>query len=218
MNIKAAFSQSKWLAWMTAGMVAWSLLIFNRKHKHLDVIWSFLLRVCACSYLCFIHSCGTTMTVWLLNGTWYNTISCVYMQCISFNLCRLSTTGALESNTEYEEKLKSKTKSEKDMFALAWKIEELKQFCSECRSLRTEINVVMDLVGNPASGSEQHVNIPCRLTVLRDRLCAVVKATYRYRRKPATHVFVFMISPEHRRQKPYAIPVQCVSCASLNEK
>lgn len=140
---------------------------------------------------------------------------CLYAMLI---LCRLSTTGALESNTEYEEKLKTKTKSEKDMFALAWQIEELKQLCSECRSLRTEINVVMDLVGNPVSGSEQHVNIPRRLTVLRDRLCAVVKATYRYRRKPATHVFVFMISPEHRRQKPYAIPVQCVSCTSLNEK
>lgn len=64
------------------------------------------------------------------------------------------------------------------MFALAWQIEELKELCSECCTLTTEVNAITDLVGNPVSGSEQHVNITRWLTVLRDRLCVMIKAVY----------------------------------------
>ena len=40
---------------------------------------------------------------------------------------------------------------------------------------------------------------------------------YRHKRQVATHVFVIMISPEDRRVKPYALPVQLVSYAGLNQ-
>lgn len=40
---------------------------------------------------------------------------------------------------------------------------------------------------------------------------------YHYKRQAATHVFVIMISPEDRRVKPYALPVQLVSYAGLNQ-
>ena len=39
----------------------------------------------------------------------------------------------------------------------------------------------------------------------------------RFRRKPATHVFVFMISSELRDKKPYALPVKCIPYAGLTE-
>ena len=102
------------------------------------------------------------------------------------------------------------------MFAIAWKVEELKRLCAECRSLHTELNATMDLIRDPDTDFEQS-NIPRQLTDLRRRLSASLKATYKYKRTPASHVFVFMISPEQRNQKPYALPVQCIPCASLKE-
>ena len=56
----------------------------------------------------------------------------------------------------------------------------------------------------------QQLNIPRRLTAIRQRLSAIVKALYRWKRTAASHVFVFMISSELRNKKPYALPVQCV--------
>ena len=40
------------------------------------------------------------------------------------------------------------------MFAIAWKLEELKQLCAECRSLRTELNATMDLICDPDTDLE----------------------------------------------------------------
>ena len=40
----------------------------------------------------------------------------------------------------------------------------------------------------------------------------------RFRRKAATHIFVIMISSELRNRKPYALPVQCIPYAGLNEE
>ena len=135
--------------------------------------------------------------------------------CVCNWLC-CYTVGLLTVNAEYEEKLGQKNKSDKAMFAIAWKVEELKRLCAECRSLRTELNATMDLIRDPDTDFEQS-NIPRQLTDLRRRLSASLKATYKYKRTPASHVFVFMISPEKRNQKPYALPVQCIPCASLKE-
>ena len=124
--------------------------------------------------------------------------------------------GLLAVNTEYQVNLGNKNKSDKAMFATAWKVEELKQLCAECRSLCTELNITMDLVRDPDTDFQQS-SIPRRLTDLRRRLSALVKAAYKYRRNPASHVFVFMISPEQCNQKPYALPVQYIPCSSLKE-
>ena len=86
----------------------------------------------------------------------------------------------------------------------------------ECHYLHTELNVAMDLLRDP--GTDFHLsNIPRRLTKLRTRLSAIIKAVSKYERQPATHVFIFMISPEQRNQNLYALPVQCIPCASLKE-
>ena len=66
------------------------------------------------------------------------------------------------------------------MFGIVWKVEELKQLYAECRSLRTELNVIMDMVRDPETTFEQS-NVPRRLRNLRGRLSASVKATYKYR-------------------------------------
>ena len=60
-------------------------------------------------------------------------------------------------------------------------------------------------------------NVPRKLINIRSKLCEVIKRTAHFRRSPATHVFVFMISSEARSRKPYALPVQCVPYAGLKE-
>ena len=136
--------------------------------------------------------------------------------CVLSLLCCYPLIGLVKVSATYEEKLKKTNKSDKAMFAIAWQLEELKQLCTECRSLHTELNVTLELVCDPDTDFQQS-NIPRRLTNLRERLSAVVKASSKYRRQPASHVFVFMISPEQRNQKPYALPVQCIPCTSLKE-
>ena len=45
----------------------------------------------------------------------------------------------------------------------------------------------------------------------------MIKRIIRFKRKPATHIFIFMISSELREKKPYALPVQCISYAGMKE-
>ena len=82
--------------------------------------------------------------------------------------------------------------------------------------LRKSSTIFSDLLHDPDTDFQQS-NIPRRLTDLRGRLSALVKAAYKYRRNPASHVFVFMISPKQCNQKPYVLPVQCIRCSSLKE-
>ncbi len=122
----------------------------------------------------------------------------------------------MEANADYENKLKNAKKSDKTMFEAAWKVEELDRVCIECRSIRTELTVVLDGLRESES-TVQQLNIPRRLTAIRQRLSAIVKALYRWKRTAASHVFVFMISSELQNKKPYALPVQCVPCVGLKE-
>ena len=45
----------------------------------------------------------------------------------------------------------------------------------------------------------------------------MIKRIIRFKHKPATHIFIFMISSELREKKPYALPVQCISYAGMKE-
>lgn len=81
------------------------------------------------------------------------------------------------------------------MFTILWQLEELKQLCEEYHLLQVGLNVVLDLVRD-STVTVQQSNIPRRLTKARERLLAAVKALYKYKCQPATHVFLFMIAHE----------------------
>ena len=49
------------------------------------------------------------------------------------------------------------------------------------------------------------------------KISEVVQGIYRFKRTPATHCFVMMISSALRDRKPYAIPIQCFPYAGLKE-
>ena len=114
----------------------------------------------------------------------------------------------------YEKATQKKRQTDKALFSLAWQLEELRSMCEESRLLRAELTVVMDLLTSPAT-NRQSLNLPLRLSKIRERLHVSAKAASKYRRQAATHVFVFMISAERRNQKPYALLVRCVPNKSL---
>ena len=60
-------------------------------------------------------------------------------------------------------------------------------------------------------------NIPRKLTKIRSILCKVIQRMAHFRRSPATHIFVLMVSSDARDRKPYALPVQCLPYAGLKE-
>ncbi len=93
----------------------------------------------------------------------------------------------MKANADNEHKMKNAKMSDKSMFEAAWKVEELERVCIECRSLRTELTVVLDALRESESTFQQ-LNIPRRLTAIRQRLSAIVKALYRWKQTAASHV------------------------------
>ena len=48
-------------------------------------------------------------------------------------------------------------------------------------------------------------------------MCNII-GLYRHKRVAATHILAILISPECRNKKPYALPVQLIPYAGLNQK
>ena len=103
------------------------------------------------------------------------------------------------------------------MFSLSWDIEELKKLSSEGHSIRVELSSALDVVGSADLDLQQN-NLPRKLSSIRERLASFVKGITRFRRQPATHLFMIMISSDLRDCKPYALPVQCLPYAGMNEE
>ena len=93
-------------------------------------------------------------------------------------------------------------------------IEELKAINIEFRKICRDITCCLNVCGD---GSHQERNIPRKLTTIRSSLCGLIKRMAHFRRDPATHIFVLMVSSDTRDRKPYALPVQCVPYAGLKE-
>jgi len=100
------------------------------------------------------------------------------------------------------------------MFSLSWDIEELKSLNVEGRSIHHELLVCGEQC-TPDIFVEN--NVARKLTKIRERLLAFHRRTVHFRRSPASHVFVFMLSSDLRDRKPYALPVQCLPYGGLKE-
>jgi hypothetical protein len=120
-------------------------------------------------------------------------------------------TKALEkANTLYYEKQKAEV-SEKQLVDCCWVVKSLSDAVADGRSIVTEISSILDALDE----SQQSTNIPFRIREIVNRLKNFLKILTKHQRTPATHIFVFMISPEERIRKPYAIPIQCIPYTSL---
>ena len=100
------------------------------------------------------------------------------------------------------------------MFNLSWDVEELKVIFSEGSAIRGDIQACIELC---TADLFQPYNVPSKLASIRSRLLQFVKRVEHFKRVPASHIFVLMISAEQRNKKPYAVPVQCVPYAGLKE-
>ena len=122
----------------------------------------------------------------------------------------------MKSNSNYEQKLLSGNTSERVLLELLWDVDALKKLEDKARALETDFSVCLDLL-DLTEDQQVKENLPQKLSVLRTRLQDVIKGVFRWRRSPATHMFVLMISSELRNKKPYAVPVQCIPYAGIRE-
>ena len=90
------------------------------------------------------------------------------------------------------------------MHRLEWEVDELQHLLLECQGILRQFEEL-----------KHKINVP--LADLRARMRKFVKGIIRFRRTPASHIAVFMISDEERRRKPYAVPIQCVPYRGLTE-
>ena len=61
------------------------------------------------------------------------------------------------------------------------------------------------------------ISLANQISSLREKILSFIKAITKYRREPATHVLVVLISPEERNKKPYALAVQCIAYKSIED-
>lgn len=122
-------------------------------------------------------------------------------------------------NSNYEEKVREKQPghgSDSDLFTLSWEIEELNNLIKEIRKICPNIRSIIEHLGCPDFDMQQN-NIPRQLSNIRATLVKINKSVSQFKRSPATHMFVVMISSELRNRKPYALPLQCLPCSGLKE-
>ena len=118
----------------------------------------------------------------------------------------------------YEEKLGKESGQSKIMLSLAWNLDDLEQLNTLSCGLRVEVRSLLGVMEDVNSDPRpQELNVPQRLERVRKKLITLAKGVSRYRRESANHIFVFMISPESRAFKSYAVPVQCVPYVGMNE-
>ena len=114
-----------------------------------------------------------------------------------------------EANDNYSSKLASKHATNQALFSLGWKVDELSRLTELGRDVRVRSKTILDRLMNAECNLVQE-NIPKQLADLRSDAVCFIEGVTRSKRVAAIHLLVFMISPEDRQQKPYALPIQCL--------
>lgn len=102
------------------------------------------------------------------------------------------------------------------MFGLAWDVKELNDLNETGRELIVECTTLVDKLLDPSYDGITN-NLANQISTFRERVLSFVKSTTMYRREPATHILVVLISPEERNKKPYALAVQCIAYKSIRD-
>ncbi len=129
----------------------------------------------------------------------------------------MSLCSITNSSSEYEAKLAVRSTPEKVLYNLGWTVDELKRLNESGRKLLTEISTLVDNLSD-RSLDVVATNAARKVNSVREDMTAFIRDLSRHQRTMATHVFVVMISPESRSQKPYALPVQCIPYKGIDER
>ena len=121
---------------------------------------------------------------------------------------------AVEQRLHQLEKSKNKKAqpSSKSVTDLEWDVQELQFLLEECQWAGAR---AAELDALYSSGSEQRHST--ELSEFKKRTDSIVRGVVRKQREPASHVMVFMVSPEGRVRKPYAVPVQMLPYKGLKD-
>ena len=106
-----------------------------------------------------------------------------------------------------------------------WMQTDLETSLEECNKLVAQLELVLDkqltaeVDLKPTFGEVCHYTMKkfILISYVKIRECGpkVVGGATRLLRTPASHCLVFMISPEERTRKPYALPVQMLPCRGI---
>ena len=136
----------------------------------------------------------------------------------SANVIVISTfaIALIKATASYTEKQQAGKSNEKHLINLAWKMNELSMLNENGRKLLVDTKCLVDKFQNPCCDWVEG-NIPRQLSSLQQRVTTFIRGVTRHKRTAATHILVFMISPEERCLKPYALPVQCIPYKGLSD-
>lgn len=112
--------------------------------------------------------------------------------------------------------VKNKVQENQQIKQLAWDVKELSALNDAGRSLITEIEMLVSKMSDPMYDAVED-NLARKLTSTREKLVSFVRGVTKFKRTAATHILVVMISTEDRKQKPYAIPIQCLPYKGLKD-
>lgn len=124
--------------------------------------------------------------------------------------------GLTTSNDKYSEMHQTARHQEKVLINLAWEIRDLTELNQSGRTLLVDLKCLLDELEDESTDLVAE-NLPQTFSSVRKRLGVFIKGVTRHKRTAATHLLVFMISPEERNKKPYAIPVQCIPYSGLSD-
>ena len=119
-------------------------------------------------------------------------------------MCIIVSNIVLQSAKEHYETKQNEGKSGKEMFGLAWNVKELSDLNEVGRELTVECTTLVDKLLDPCYDSIAS-NLAKQICSFRERVLSYVKSVTKYRREPASHILVVLISPEGRNSKPYAL-------------
>ncbi len=132
-------------------------------------------------------------------------------------MCITFVTGPQEANPGNEDKLKAGKAMDKIILSLAWKVEDLKKLSEIGREILRKIDAIVEDAGGDAADCVWPIFRFNLITALQEKLVDLGTGVTRYRRQPASHLFVMMITFEVRNSKPYKLPIQAIPHAGLKE-
>ena len=145
-----------------------------------------------------------------------STHSACMLHVLVLHMYLIMLTDLRRTDKVYSEKQRSSRSGDKKLLHLAWKLKELADLNEEGRQLNIIISSLIEKLHSDQCDVVQD-NIPRQVSTVRERIYSFIRRLTRHKRTAATHILVFMISPEDRRRKPYAIPVQCIPYKSLTD-
>lgn len=109
----------------------------------------------------------------------------------------------------YAEKVNEGKATQKVLYRLSWDLKELETLLSNGKQLMVNVVAAVEKLDDDEVDVISE-NVAASLANMKVELSGFIKFLSKHQRKAATHIWVVMISPEDRRSKPYALPVQCI--------